>query len=265
MKSWAQGLASLAILVATSGIIGAYNHTVSGESATTETTTSTSTTETTKETSKPKETKKERLNKELPKDAKPSDWDLLLTNYNHKLSNQYKPELAYIGSQRLDKCVLPHYKEMAAAAKKAGYPLTIVSSYRSVDYQEKIYKEQIQLYLNQGKSQKEAEKETADYMTKPGTSEHHTGLSLDVLGTAYYEKGGTLDESFAEDKSAQWLAKHCAEYGFIVRYPKNKVDITKIHYEPWHLRYVGKDNAEYIMSHHISLEEYIDELKEAGR
>lgn len=264
MKSWAQGLASVAILLVTSGVVGVYNHTVLGESAN-QTATKTTTTTSEKKEEPKKLSKKEQLNQALPKNAKPSDWDLLLTNYDHPLSNQYKPELAYIGSQRLDKRVLPHYKEMAAAAKKAGYPLTIVSSYRSVDYQEKIYKEQIQTYLNQGKSKKEAEKETADYMTKPGTSEHHTGLSLDVLGTSYYEKGGTLDESFAEDKSAQWLEKHCAEYGFIVRYPKNKVDITKIHYEPWHLRYVGKENAEYIMSHHLSLEEYIDELKEAGR
>lgn len=265
VKKWTQGLATLLIFIGTTGIVWSYNQTVVKELAAQEVKQ--------KEKIKPKKqttkqktlSKKEKLNQALPKDVKPSDWDLLLVNGDHKLPDNYKPQLTYIGGQRIDKRVAPYYKEMATAAKKAGYPLTIVSSYRSPDYQQKIYNEQIQMYLNQGKSKKEAQKETADYMTKPGTSEHHTGLSVDVLETGYYEKGGTLDSSYGKEKSAQWLEKNCAKYGFIVRYPEGKEKITNIHYEPWHLRYVGKVNAEYIMSHHLTLEEYIDQLKEAGR
>lgn len=275
LKKWLQGVLSVLILSVTLSGVFLYNYVVAKETAQNEVKhaanikkqTNTSSTKP-KESSTKKQkvlTQKEKLNQQLPQGVKPSDWDLLLVNKQHPLSEKYKPQLGKIGGQQLDKRVIPHYNAMAAAAKKAQVPLTIVSSYRSVQYQKKIYNEQIQSYVDQGKSQKEAEQKTADYMTKPGTSEHHTGLSLDVLGTAYYEKGGTLDEIFSKDKSAKWLASHCAEYGFIVRYPKGKETITNIQYEPWHLRYVGKKNAEYMTKHHLTLEEYVNQLKEAGR
>lgn len=199
---------------------------------------------------------------ELPKNAKPSDWDLLLVSGKHPLPDNYHPEITTIGGFKIDKRVKPHYEELAKAAKKAGYPLTIVSVYRSVDYQKQIYQKHIDDDMAQGMSKKEAEADTANYMTKPGTSEHHTGLSMDVLTEQYVADNGTnLSEKFGDTKGGKWLVDHCAEYGFIIRYPKDKYEITKIKYEPWHLRYVGKANAEYIMKHHISLEEYIDLLK----
>ena len=269
LKKWLQGILSAIILIVTLSGVCLYNYAVAKETAIEkkkeEVVIKTKETASTSKKESSQLSKKEKLNQQLPKGAKPSNWDLLLVNYNHPLNDNYQPKLEEIDGQRLDKRVVSHYEAMAKAAKKAGVPLTIVSSYRSATYQRKIYNEQIQTYVNQGKSKKEAEKATADYMTKPGTSEHHTGLSLDVLGMSYYEKGGTLDEIFAKDKSAKWLAAHCAEYGFIIRYPKGKEKITHIHYEPWHLRYVGKENAQYITTHHLTLEEYIQQLKEAGR
>lgn len=260
MNRFLCSLATVAILATTGGVALAYNHSLAKvENVSTHHSVA-------KDKQKEvKNEKEEKLNQELPKGAKPSDWDLLLVNKTHPLPKNYKADLGTIGNYKLNKKVIPHYEALAKAAKKAGNPLVIVSSYRSPDYQEKIYQQQIDNYIKEGKSKQEAKKETADYMTKPGTSEHHTGLSLDVLGADYYEDGGTLEEKFAHTKSGKWLNDHCAEYGFIIRYPKAKEKITAIQYEPWHLRYVGKENAEYIMKHHLCLEEYIDELKEAGR
>lgn len=255
MKKFTCGLLTASILAASLGITVTYNHSLA--------TTEAKWTQTQQaKTSVKNEKSKIEKTSDLPSGVKTSDWNLLLVNGKHPLAKDYKPQLTEINGKQIDKRVLPHYEAMAAAAKKAGVPLVIVSAYRSPDYQEKIYQEQIKMYENQGKSEQEAKKETADYMTKPGTSEHHTGLSLDVLSQAYYEKGGTLDGKFGETKGGKWLAQHCAEYGFIIRYPKEKEQITAIKYEPWHLRYVGKENAEYIMQHQLSLEEYIQKLQQ---
>jgi D-alanyl-D-alanine carboxypeptidase len=99
------------------------------------------------------------------------------------------------------------------------------------------------------------------YLTKPGLSEHHTGLALDVLDTEWYNQGNMLDEAFGETEAGKWLAENVCHYGFVIRYEKGKEKITGINYEPWHIRYVGKENAEYMYQNKLVLEEYIDQLK----
>ena len=99
------------------------------------------------------------------------------------------------------------------------------------------------------------------YLTVPGLSEHHTGLALDVLSIDWYNQGNSLEESFGEMDAGKWLAKNAAQFGFIIRYEKGKEAITGINYEPWHIRYVGIENAEYMYDNQLVLEEYIDQLK----
>ncbi len=92
----------------------------------------------------------------------------------------------------------------------------------------------------------------------PGASEHQTGLAMDVLSVGYNASNKYMNDSFYQTPEAQWMAENCYSYGFILRYPKDKEDITKVPYEPWHLRYVGREIAGYIRTSGLSLEEFTD-------
>lgn len=94
-------------------------------------------------------------------------------------------------------------------------------------------------------------------MARPGTSEHQTGLACDITDQYYELKNSSLEDTALY----RWMSKHCQDYGFIVRYPKDKEDVTGIIYEPWHFRYVGKEAAGYIMEHDLCLEEFLDLYK----
>ena len=137
-------------------------------------------------------------------------------------------------------------EELFAAAEKSGFDLMTISGYRSFDRQTVIYNNQVQA----------KGKEYADqYSAYPGTSEHQTGLTMDVR-YADDSKESKLDESFGETDTGKWLAAHAHEYGFIIRYPKGKEAITGYSYEPWHIRYIGKPLAEELFEHHLTLEEH---------
>jgi len=132
------------------------------------------------------------------------------------------------------------------AAKEAGNDLMTISGYRSFDRQTVIYNNQVQANG----------KEYADkYSAYPGTSEHQTGLTMDVR-YADDSKESKLDESFGDTETGKWLADHAHEYGFIIRYPKGKEAITGYSYEPWHIRYVGTEIANEIYTNQSTLEEY---------
>lgn len=132
-------------------------------------------------------------------------------------------------------------------ANQEGIELYAVSGYRS-------YKTQKSLYDTYVRTQGEAH--AAAFSAVPGKSEHQTGLAMDVSGL---DSATRLEQTFADTLEGEWLAKNCADFGFIIRYPKGKEDITGYAYEPWHLRYVGKEMAEEIMSRDITLEEYFQE------
>ena len=115
----------------------------------------------------------------------------------------------------------------------------MISGYRSYDYQAQLYNGYV---ARDGK-------EAADrYSAQPGKSEHQTGLAFDV---------GSIDNNYGETAAGRWLAAHCADYGFILRYPPGKEHITGYMYEPWHIRYVGASTARAIMSSGLTLEEYL--------
>ncbi|MEG0484770.1 MAG: M15 family metallopeptidase [Oscillospiraceae bacterium] len=141
-------------------------------------------------------------------------------------------------------------------AEQVGNKLYLVSAYRSIERQAALFKRKTAFYTAQGKCLQDAEKEAAKWVARPGTSEHNTGLAADMVSASWYENNSDLTQAFEATPEFAWLSAHCSEYGFILRYPKGKEDITGIAYEPWHYRYVGKNAAEKICKAELCLEEY---------
>lgn len=144
-------------------------------------------------------------------------------------------------------------QELKDAARAAGHQPLICSSYRTWDKQAQLFEAKTQFYLDQGYAESEAEVQAAAWVARPGTSEHQAGLAVDIVDTAYQ----LLDKAQEGRPVQQWLMAHCAEYGFILRYPTGKSDLTGVNYEPWHYRYVGQEAAREIMDQGLCLEEYL--------
>ncbi|ERI92200.1 serine-type D-Ala-D-Ala carboxypeptidase [Clostridiales bacterium oral taxon 876 str. F0540] len=183
----------------------------------------------------------------------------LLVNRNNRLAKDFVPKSLRIPNVKYISYADPKVKQMdieAAtaleslfdAAKSDSVTLLAVSGYRTYSYQEKLYDNKVS-----SAGQKEADK----YVAQPGASEHQTGLAMDVLSNEYT----SLDDGFDKTKAFKWLDKNCSKYGFIIRYPKDKENITGYNYEPWHIRYVGAAEASEISQKHITLEEYLDKNK----
>lgn len=188
-------------------------------------------------------------------DVNTSQWNLMLVNRDYILPENYTPNLAPSvtadsSSAKLDSRVAPHYNEMYLAAKADGITLTPVSGYRSYSRQQTNFENKIAYYQNQGYSKNEATLKAAERILPPGTSEHNAGLAMDII---------TADSTanFQNTKAYAWLDAHAADYGFILRYPSNKQDVTKIIYEPWHWRYVGVEAAKAMKASGQCLEEYL--------
>lgn len=124
----------------------------------------------------------------------------------------------------------------------------ISAGYRSVKYQQTLWDEYVYKYRQDGLSSSQAQTATAKYVAKPGCSEHHTGLAFDVT---------VPGQSFPLTEQSKWLAANCWDYGFIIRYAEDKVDITGINAEPWHIRYVGQPHATAMRDNNWALEEYL--------
>ena len=142
---------------------------------------------------------------------------------------------------------------MLEACRKAGLQPKICSSYRTQSKQTYLYNNKIARLRNAGYSRKAAEAEAGRWVARPGTSEHQLGLALDIVSQSY-QALTKKQEKTAEQK---WLMEHCWEYGFILRYPNDKSEITGIGYEPWHYRYVGREVALDIRDSGLCMEEYL--------
>ena len=185
------------------------------------------------------------------------DWSLILINKHHLIPDDYEFELATIkGSMQADIRVIPHVQELLRDAQQDGLDLYICSPYRDMSRQTMLFERKISQYTKKGYSYEDAYKLASQTVTIPGSSEHNVGLAFDFVQEDYQQ----LDAGFANTRSGRWLYKHAADYGFILRYPKGKEDITEIEYEPWHYRYVGVKAAKEIMSRGITLEEYDEEI-----
>ena len=183
----------------------------------------------------------------------------VLVNKHFTLPESYAPsdlvypDVPFIFNEKIEKRMLRReaaeaLKQLVAGAKADGIYIAGVSGYRSYATQKALFNAYVE---------KDGIEKARTYSAVPGTSEHETGLAIDVSGST---GRCAAQDCFADTKEATWLAKHSAEYGFIIRYPKGKEAITGYQYEPWHIRYVGKKVAQEINNQGSTLEEYLDEV-----
>ncbi len=191
---------------------------------------------------------------ELPEDFQ---WDLVYWSNGQYVDAMYLNCEEHNSVKAVDKAAYQPLKNMFADAAQAGVPLQLVSAYRSIHLQDKLFTRSVNYYINQGYSEAEAINKANYSRTFSGTSEHNTGLGFDIL-----EKGNfTLTESFENTAQFKWLMENAENYGFILRYAEDKTTKTGIMYEPWHFRYVGIEHAKKINELGMCLEEYIDYLE----
>lgn len=187
---------------------------------------------------------------------------VLLVNPWNPVPEGYTPDLVGLSTDisvegaQVDRSCYEALLEMIKDCNQAAPRLCVVSGYRTHEYQTDSYNRKVQSYLNEGYSQADAEKEAATIVAKPGTSEHQLGLAVDIIDTRLW----ALEEEQATLPAQKWLMEHSWEYGFVLRYPKGKIDVTGIIYEPWHYRYVGKELAKELHDLDLTLEEYLDRL-----
>lgn len=199
----------------------------------------------------------------LPADADIEDWNLILVNNWNPLPDDFEPDLVEVEAEKsIDRRIVDAYDSWMTAAETAGHQLYFASGYRSVERQQNNYNRSINQYIKEGYSKEEAIEKTEEYIAIPKSSEHHTGLAIDIVDQQWIAEGNGLTPDYDTQESQQWLVDTMAEYGFILRYPEDTKELTDINYESWHFRYVGKENAQFIVEHNLVLEKYIELLNE---
>lgn len=196
----------------------------------------------------------EAIDNEIIEEKVIDDWRLILVNSENSIPEDYEFELVSIDrTRKVDKRIQNDLTTMIDNMRKDGITnIWVQSAYRDESLQTTLFNDKVAQYMKQGNTRDEAEKLTMQIINKPGTSEHNLGLSVDF---------NYVNREFETTSAFKWLQKNGKEYGFILRYRKDKEEITKVDYEPWHWRYVGKENAEKIEELDMCLEEYIEYLK----
>ncbi|MBK1813671.1 M15 family metallopeptidase [Clostridium sp. YIM B02505] len=201
---------------------------------------------------------KGKLTSEIVNKISSKDYRLLLVNKDYPLDNTYKPDnlvipkVKMMGSvsnenRKLKKEAAEALEDLFNDAKREKINLIFVSGYRSFESQASVYERKVK---------SDGATEASKYVAKQGSSEHQTGLAVDINSSPYYD----LAEDFEKTKEGKWVAENAFKYGFVIRYLKGKSDVTGYNYEPWHLRYVGQENAKYMYESNLCLEEYIYKL-----
>lgn len=204
----------------------------------------------------------EMMIQELPTEANVADWNLILVNPWEALPENYEVEFVEVdNTQQIDARIEEAWNNWRDAALEAGHNLFFASGYRTVNRQRNNFNNSIAGYLDEGYSEEEAIVKTKEYLTEPGHSEHHTGLALDIVDHAWINAGRRLEPEYDTQESQQWLVETMSDYGFILRYPAGKEEITGIQYESWHFRYVGVKHAQFMKQYDLVLEEYVDLIK----
>lgn len=182
------------------------------------------------------------------------DWQFLLVNPWNEIPEDYEVQLKTLpGGLKVDERIYDDLSAMLAACREAGLAPKVISAYRTTATQTRLYNNKIARLRSAGYSKAAAVKEAGRWVARPGTSEHQLGLALDIVSASYQ----ALTKKQEKTKEQKWLMEHCWEYGFILRYPNDKNEITGIGYEPWHYRYVGVENALDIRDSGLCLEEYL--------
>ena len=188
------------------------------------------------------------------------DWRLVLINKQHSIPDDYEVKLGKIstvkGIMYCDERIVGDLRDMLQAAKEDNVTLELQSTYRTEEYQKYLFNRKIKASMEKGLSYMEAYQLAGMAVNIPGNSEHQIGMAFDIVTPTYRR----LTEGFANTEAGQWLAKNSYKYGFILRYPKGKEDITNVEYEPWHFRYVGVEAATVITEQGITLEEFWEDL-----
>jgi len=174
----------------------------------------------------------------------------LLVNRDNPIPRNWNADLVSIGDgHQLNRRAARAWRAMRNAAREEGISLWIISAYRNNARQTRNFNNRVSQHRANGRSAEEAFAMTAVWIAVPGTSEHETGLAIDL---------NSLNQSFERTREFRWLQRNAARFGFIMRYPRNKTRITGINYEPWHYRYVGSNHARRINRRRIVLEQYIE-------
>ena len=187
-------------------------------------------------------------------------WSLVLVNADHPLPPDFavktRPIPGFQG-RRLDARAADALIALLDAAQEAGTPLYLVSAYRSTARQEALFLRKTNFFRAQGLPLPQAQEQAARIVARPGTSEHNLGLAVDLVSADWYQTHSDLTDDFAQTPAAAWLGQHAAEFGFILRYPPHKEEVTGVAYEPWHFRYVGPTAAKALAGSGLCLEEYL--------
>lgn len=181
-------------------------------------------------------------------------WQLTLANKEHPLPDDWEIETTTLSNGlAVDSRIYEALTNMLNDCKAAGLSPIVCSAYRTISRQTELFEAKINELMGDGLSYDEAYTAAASVVAVPGTSEHNLGLAVDICALDYQ----LLDDAQADTPEQKWLMEHCAEYGFILRYPQDKEDITGIIWEPWHYRYVGVEIAKEITESGLCLEEYL--------
>lgn len=205
-----------------------------------------------------KESEKEESKLVLAEESEKDKWYLKLVNAKNPMTEADVPEVETetLDSEgyQVDARIMDDLEDMFAAAREAGRSPMICSAFRSWDTQVSLYQNKISRVMSEdGLNEEDAAIKAATVVAKPGTSEHQVGLALDIVSSEYTN----LDERQMETEDQKWLIENSWKYGFILRYPLDKSDITGVIFEPWHYRYVGKKAAKEITEQNLTLEEYL--------
>ena len=178
-------------------------------------------------------------------------WSLLLVNRDSPLPDGYQVELTHLSNgQSVDKRIYPALQAMFDAARAQGVYPVVASGFRTAEKQQSLLDEKIAAFEAQGDSPAQARENAEGWVALPGTSEHQTGLAVDINADGIHSAGREV---------YRWLDQNAYRYGFILRYPSDKTGITGISNEPWHYRYVGVTAAAEIRRQNLCLEEYLNQ------
>lgn len=181
-------------------------------------------------------------------------WNMVYVGRDNPLDRSFTVDLVEtVGGYLVDVRIHTYLEDMIRDAAKDGVELEVCSAYRSVSTQKSLIDRKAQSMISSGLDIDIAHHKALEYLAVPGESEHHTGLAVDFITP----DKSTLDDSFADTEAFAWLSENAFRYGFILRYPAGKEDITGFPYEPWHYRYVGKEHAISMLNSGMCLEEYL--------
>jgi len=191
------------------------------------------------------------------------DWRLILVNPRMRLPDDYAVDTCRIWDsepERIDYRIYDDLHAMLDDCESAGLFPVIRGAFRTQHQQEELFEQKTEQFMMEGETLEEAKRDAATIVAYPGTSEHQLGLALDIVSG----DNSILNADQANNPTQQWLMEHSWEYGFVLRYPTDKGDITGIIYEPWHYRYVGTETAKIMHDEDLCLEEYLDKYGNGG-